>query len=521
MRWIRFREENELNHGGCNPDDWLAAASADPSLGKHPNLRFGAAFPFPPVLLLLVLLSALFVSGAAPEKHLSIYSTAANYSVPVVQREGRDYVGLLELLEPLGRVSAKTDNQRWRLRYNGTEAIFLVGESPARVQGRDADLDGRFILENERGMVPVSSLGALLPRILGGPVTLHADSGRLFIGSVATHFTASLTGENKLVFNFTAPVNPTIATEAGTLRMTFSRDPVVAPASSTLTFGSKTIPSASYSENNGNSVLTVSASIPVFATFSNEGRTITISPAGARPTQSSPPAASTAPAPAQPATPSVSAGSQGPTLPPAPIATAPVYRRYFAVVDASHGGDDQGETFSPTLVEKDVTVAFARSLRQELESRGITTLVLRDSDANLSLDQRAIFANADHAAIYIALHAASSGHGVRVYTGLLPYGDDDRGPFRSWTDAQHAWLPLSQNTATEVAAELQKRQIPVRTLAAPLRPLNNITGAAIAVEVAPQGSDPAQLTAPDYQQLITSAVATAIASAHDQLGNAQ
>ena len=198
-----------------------------------------------------------------------------------------------------------------------------------------------------------------------------------------------------------------------------------------------------------------------------------------------------------------------------------MYRRYFAVVDASHGGDDFGETLSASLLEKDLTVALARSLRQELESRGITTLVLRDSDANLSLDQRAVFANADHAAIYIALHAASNGHGVRVYTALLPYGDDDRGPFRSWTVAQHASLPLSRSTASAVAAELQKRQIPVRTLGAPLRPLNNVTGPAIAVEVAPQGSDLAQLTAPDYQQLITSAVATAIAATHDQLGAAQ
>jgi N-acetylmuramoyl-L-alanine amidase len=166
-------------------------------------------------------------------------------------------------------------------------------------------------------------------------------------------------------------------------------------------------------------------------------------------------------------------------------------------------------------------VALARSLRQELESRGIPTLVLRDSDANLSLDQRAVFANADHAAIYIALHAASSGHGVRIYTALLPFGGDDRGNFRSWTTAQHASLPLSQSAANAVAAEMQRRQIPVRMLTAPLRPLNNVIGAAIAVEVAPQGSDSSQLTAPDYQQLVTSAVATAIAATRDQLGGAQ
>jgi N-acetylmuramoyl-L-alanine amidase len=466
------------------------------------------------ILFFSIFFSSIMLSRPAPEKHLSVYSVAANYSVSVVQYEGRDYVGLLELLEPLGRVSAKTEGERWRLRYNNSvEGDFQAGKTRARVQGRDADLGAKFILRNDRGLVPVSALGSLLPRFLGGPVTLHEESGRLFIGSVGTHFTASLAGQNppRLVFNFTAPVNPTIATEAGVLRMTFSREPLAAPASPTLTFGSKVISSANYSENNGMAVITVNTTIPLMASFSNSGRTITIAPA----------AVAAAPA-TQNVAPSSVAPAPAPQTPAATTSTAvPAQRRYFAIVDASHGGDDHGETLSPTLLEKDVTLALARSLRQELESRGITTLVLRDSDANLSLDQRAIFTNADHAAIYIALHAASSGHGVRVYTALLPYGEDDRGPFRSWTTAQRAARPLSQSMASAVAAELQRRQIPVRTLAAPLRPLNNITGAAIAVEVAAQGSDVSQVVAPDYEQLITSAVATAIAANRDQLGAAQ
>jgi len=453
----------------------------------------------------VIAIGSLLLHGAAPEKHLSVYSVAANYSLPVVQRDGRDYVGLLEVLEPLGKVSAKSEGSRWRLRYNNVEGYFQEGKGRAKIQGRDADLGAKFYVQNGRGIVPVSSLSSLLPRFLGGPVTLHEESGRLFIGSAATHFTASLSGENRLVFNFTAPVNPTIATEAGTLRMTFSRDPVVGPASTTLTFGSKNISSANYSESSGTAVVTVHASIPVIASFSNDGRTITISPAPSAAAQSSGPT----PPPAQ------TQASPVPTAPAAPIA-----RRYFAVVDASHGGDDHGEALSSTLLEKDVTLALARSLRQELESRGITTLVLRDSDANLSVDQRAIFANGDHAAIYIAMHASSEGHGVRVYTALLPYGEDDRGPFRSWSTAQHASEGISQSSASAVAAELQKRQIPVRTLPAPLRPLNNITGAAIAVEVAPQGSNVSQLIAPDYQQLVSSAVATAIAANRDQLGAA-
>ncbi len=488
------------------------------SAGVPPARRTRIMATWVGIAISVIFACAILLAGTPPDKRLAVYSVAANYSLPLVQREGRAYVGLLEVLEPLGKVSAKSEGKGWRLHYNNVEGDFQIGKTRARVQGRDADLGGKFLVENNRGLVPVGSLPSLLPRFLGGPVTLHEESGRLFIGSVATHFTASLSGDNppRLVFHFSAPVNPMIATEPGALRMTFSREPVVAPASPTLTFGNKTIPSAIYSESNGAAVVTVNAAIPVIASFSNDGRTVTIS-------------ATSASAPAQNAAQSTTPSAPG--APPSPAQPAPtatstpptslVARRYFAVVDASHGGDDHGETFSNTLLEKDVTVALARSLRQELESRGIPTLVLRDSDANLSVDQRAVFANADHAAIYIAMHAASNGHGVRVYTAMLPFGADDRGTFRAWSTAQHDSLPLSQSTANAIAAEFQRRQIPVRTLTAPLRPLNNVTGPAIAVEVAPQGADSSQLTAPDYQQLVTSAVATAIAASRDQLGAAR
>jgi N-acetylmuramoyl-L-alanine amidase len=509
-----MRRTNSTRRGGSpSAGVWPAVRRACPELAEGASRAPTASTPIIAacfLILILILICSIFLSGATPEKLLTVYSVAANYSLPLVQREGRVYVGLLEVLDPLGKVNVKSDGPHWRLRYNSrVEGDFEAGKTHARVQGRDADLGGKFLVESNRGLVPVGSLGSLLPRFLGGPVTVHEEAGRLFIGSVATHFTASLSADNppRLVFHFTAPVNPMVATEPGALRMTFSREPLVAPASPSLTFGNQAIPSAIYSESNGKAVVTVNATIPVIASFSSDGRTVTISPTSPAAQNANPPA------PGAPAGPTQAA----PTAPNTTPATPPAARRYFAVVDASHGGDDHGETLSNALLEKDVTVALARSLRQELESRGIPTLVLRDSDASLSVDQRAMFANAGHAAIYIAVHAASIGHGVRVYTALLPFDGDDRGTFRAWSTAQHASLPLSQSTASAVAAELQKRQIPVRTLTAPLRPLNNVIGAAIAVEVAPQGSDSSQLTAPDYQQLVTSAVATAIAASRDQL----
>jgi len=169
------------------------------------------------------------------------------------------------------------------------------------------------------------------------------------------------------------------------------------------------------------------------------------------------------------------------------------------------------------LAEKDVTLGFARRLRQELETRGLTTLVLRDGDSALSLDQRASLANSAHPAIYICLHAASQGTGVRLYTALLPAGGDNHAPFLDWDTAQSSFRSASQIAEASLAAELVKRTVAVRTLIAPLRPLNNITAAAVAIEVAPPAAGISGLTSPEYQQLITSSVAAGVAAVRDKL----
>ena len=308
--------------------------------------------------------SLLRFSSAAEEKRLSVYSLVANYSLPVVERNGQDYTGLLEALEPLGAVSATTEGAHWRLRYNNQPAEFTAGASRARIRQNNFDLRANFLLENGRGLVPLSTLGPLMSRILGGPVTFHEAARRVFIGSVAIHFTAQVNKETPrgLVMNFSAPVNPMIATEPGKLRMVFNHEPVVEPGSPSLTFGDNVIPSASFSEDNGAAEITINGNAPLFASFSNGNRTITITPA-------SPSAAPTA-------TPASGAQASGAGASGQPQGrgseTYPSLAQYFAVVDASHGGDERGEALTDQLAEKDVTLALARALRQELQARGPT-----------------------------------------------------------------------------------------------------------------------------------------------------
>ena len=462
-------------------------------------------------------LAALVLLGAATtdEKRLSIYSSVATYTLPVTDRAGREYVGLLEVLEPLGRVSARLEGQHWKMRFNDSDGDFMAGKTQAKVRGRDLDLGGPFLIENSRGMVPMNSLSTLLPRFLGNPVNFHEAARRLFIGDIATQVTAQLDSSNppRLVLTFTVPVNPIISTEPGKLRMVFTREPLVPPGGMSLTFDNSTITQANFSESNGTAELTIAASSPLMASFSNSGRTITVTAAA----QSTPPTGTTpvvgeTPLPEGPAPTSGTPVSGETTMPPASPA-----RRLVAVVDPAHGGAERGAALTETLAEKNVTLGFARLLRHELERQGFAVILLRDGDDTLTLDQRAGAANSARAGIYISLHAASQGSGARVYTALLPREGPDKGPFHAWNAAQTPALPVSQNVADAIVSEMQKRELPARGYSASLRPLNNLLMPALAVELAPGPNGVADLPSANYQQKVAAAIADAIASQRQRL----
>jgi N-acetylmuramoyl-L-alanine amidase len=185
----------------------------------------------------------------------------------------------------------------------------------------------------------------------------------------------------------------------------------------------------------------------------------------------------------------------------------------FVVIDPSHGGDDRGAVLTPRLVEKDVTLAFARELRKEFEERGIPVRMVRDSDVSIGLDRRAEAANQPHATLYIALHAGTSGRGIRVYFPMLfePEEAPKKDSFLPWQTAQSASLKRSRTLAQEVSSELEKKKFQALALASPLRPLNNVVAPAIAVELAPEGGNPSSLAAQKLQNNVSSAIAAAIA----------
>jgi len=135
----------------------------------------------------------------------------------------------------------------------------------------------------------------------------------------------------------------------------------------------------------------------------------------------------------------------------------------------------------------------------------------RDADVTVPLEQRAAMADAAHVAIFVSLHAASQGRGVRVYTAMINSGNSRPGGFVPWDTAQAGFVLTSRALADIVKAELGKHEIPNSELPAPLKPLDNVAAAAVAIEVSPSGADVGSVNAGVYQEHIAAAIAEAIA----------
>src|SRR3954471_10083659 len=192
---------------------------------------------------------------------------------------------------------------------------------------------------------------------------------------------------------------------------------------------------------------------------------------------------------------------------------------FFVMIDPSHGGADKGAIFGEKLMEKDITLRLAREVRKELEERGIAVRLLRESDIDLSLDRRAEITNEQRAGLYVALHAGRPGKGVRVYAPVLTDAQQPlTGRFLPWETAQSAALGRSQNVARAVSEELKKKSMTVTNLGVPLRPLNNITVPAIAVELTPDEDNLQALESQKRQNEVATAIALGIVQARSQMG---
>jgi len=201
------------------------------------------------------------------------------------------------------------------------------------------------------------------------------------------------------------------------------------------------------------------------------------------------------------------AGTPAPALPPPAPAAPPLLDLVppggirTIVVDAGHGGSEDGARGPGGTLEKNVTLAVARRLKSALESRlGVRVILTRDADATVELDERASLANNNKADLFVSLHANASVRGSAAgaevfYLSLDEYGDQAQrvaqgeteavpvfgGGTRDvevilWEMAQARYIEQSAALAQAVEAALRER-VPMSPRAIQQAPFRVLVGA--------------------------------------------
>ena len=156
----------------------------------------------------MALCCALGVSGAAPEQQLTVYTAKTSYSLPVIDRGGKPYISVTDLLLPLGASQPTTKGKDWRISLNKTDLRLTEGKDKGTINKQAVDLGGKVLLENGRFMVPIDAVLPLLGRLLNTTIDFHQPARRVFVGNTFTRFTADYKNGDQavLMLNFSQPV---------------------------------------------------------------------------------------------------------------------------------------------------------------------------------------------------------------------------------------------------------------------------------------------------------------------------
>jgi N-acetylmuramoyl-L-alanine amidase len=193
----------------------------------------------------------------------------------------------------------------------------------------------------------------------------------------------------------------------------------------------------------------------------------------------------------------------------------PPYNPNVIVLDAGHGGSDAGAKLGATGEEKDLNVAFADRLKTLLEAQQFTVVLTHASaDEDPTPDQRAETANRARAVACLILHATNAGHGVHLFTSSLtaPFfsgGTVQDASITPWDSAQAPSLPRSLQLANDLSTSLNGLRVPLVVTRVSIRPIDSLTCAAVAVEIAPAAAE-SSVADETYQQQVAQALVTAL-----------
>lgn len=152
-----------------------------------------------------------------------------------------------------------------------------------------------------------------------------------------------------------------------------------------------------------------------------------------------------------------------PPMPAVAITEARAAGRPIVLIDPGHGGQDPGATaVSGDVTEKQLTLEFARELRDRLASDGRVRVALtRNDDRYLPLEERAALARRIGASLYISIHMDSApnplARGATVYSLSEVASDAEAAQFAAESNASMAAVASDDGSVRAILSDLALR----------------------------------------------------------------
>ena len=491
----------------------------------------------------LVLLTAGPAGSQTPDEPLTLISSEGRGSLPTVVFDGRRMIDLRELAAPFGVTIAEV-RQPGRLTVLAGEQVIVLtaNQGLVSVTGRLVSLAFPPVERSGVWYVPIDFIGRVLALVHDHTVELRRRSDLVIFGDIRVPQVVARyrrTGpQSRLRLMITPATDHVIEQATGRLVITFEADaldlvlPDIAPDNMVTGLrGVETGPA-----------LTVDLG-DTFGTYTSRSEpaigggvelVIDLQPTLTRVVPS--------PAPTAPTRVDAAPDSDLPTL----SELAPPRTIRAIAIDPGHGGDDTGTRGPDGTLEKDVTLAVARRLRNRIESQlGLRVVLTRNADTTVALDERAAIANNNRADLFISLHTNASVResvtGAEVfYLSLAEYDEEAHEASRytgqpvpvvgggsrtidivPWELAQLAYVDQSARWAWTVADELSLR-LPMSPRGLQQAPFRVLVGANMPAVLVEMGfiSNPdqeAQLTSTTFQDAIVSGLLRSLIRYRDEV----
>jgi N-acetylmuramoyl-L-alanine amidase len=499
-----------------------------------------------PVILVIGLASFLRPSPQLASDNFIFYLPSSHHMIPFESSGGAKYLPVLQVLNMLGKVEGIQEKKNSiKIFFNSTPLELRTDATKIQIGKSNYELRQPVYLVDGKWMVPVDFLTTALPPLTHQSVEYQEGTNRIFIGDVKpASFTVRLdaiANGVRLAVQFTDKVSVHTASSNGKWVM-FLGDRPMKPTEPSYHFQNPYLSNLQFDDQDGVPKLILSPTssglnfYPVLA----EGGKILLADVVKPPplsAQGLPPQPAPQPTPASaltaPGQPTPQASEESPAAPPGP--PLPV-----VVLDAGHGGDDNGGRSSDGVLEKDLVAQYVARVRSALLATAKYRVVLtRIGDMNVSAEQRALAANLSSAIYFLSFHAGDLGAmspRIAVFTFQppsaavtatpsaaapgVPAAVSDAPtatpPFVPWGQVQEARLGQS----LQLAQALQQQFALINGVdvslpaTAPLRFLRNVNAPAAAIELGRLAPDAAAtaLTNPTFQQQVATAVVQALAS---------